>query len=405
MAEELLTQLGAAASLLRLLRADKGDRAEASKSEATKVCARLHGGVLRKLTPTQRQQILVAVETASFEAADNSRIVAALSQNETAQDDGKQSWAINNLLTKTVSEQMTADVGSAHIVLVRYLVGLGLWAPSESTLQLISAVLMLNADDVPTTPRAKNHYLKACRQWWANYRGVERPPIRPSIINTPQDLKRHNVEAFNSNFGDGVVHNPFKLSDIANIVNGNWMRWHKSRDADARRTETPAVGTLDIGAVGTLLNFVQQIQGMQQKDALPDLRIYGHGRKRNAPEESLPLLAHSASRQPCPITAPSASTTTEDTWEGYAPYQPPLANASETYPPRRDADPPPAGAVGHTPAPLIDIVEHTAPSIKSAVGHTAAPLQDAVVKQQDARQADEAALNILLSLKKGKTRK
>ena len=183
------------------------------------------------------------------------------------------------------------------------------------------------------------------------------------------------------------------------------MRWRKSRDADARRTETPAVGTLDIGAVGTLLNFVQQIQGMQQKDALPDLRIYGHGRKRNAPEESLPLLAHSASRQPCPITAPSASTTTEDTWEGYAPYQPPLGDASETYPPRRDADPPPAGAVGHTPAPLIDIVEHTAPSLKSAVGHTAAPLRDAVVTQQDARQADEAALNILLSLKKRKDAK
>ena len=372
MAEELLTQLGAAASLLRLLRADKGDRAEASKSEATKVCARLHGGVLRKLTPTQRQQILVAVETASFEAADNSRIVAALSQNETAQDDGKQSWAINNLLTKTVSEQMTADVGSAHIVLVRYLVGLGLWAPSESTLQLISAVLMLNADDVPTTPRAKNHYLKACRQWWANYRGVERPPIRPSIINTPQDLKRHNVEAFNSNFGDGVVHNPFKLSDIANIVNGNWMRWHKSRDT----VSTPAVsapGALDINSVGTLLNFVQQIQGMQYKEHVPDLKIYGHGRKRIAPEE--------------------------DTWEGYAPYQPQLANASETCPPRRDADQPRtpmrhthtsrAVAVLPTPVPLIDIAEHTSPA------PAVEPLRDTV----EHAAADAAALNILRSLK------
>ena len=206
MAEELLTQLGAAASLLRLLRADKGDRAEASKSEATKVCARLHGGVLRKLTPTQRQQILVAVESANFEAADNSRIVAALSQNETAQDDAKQSWAINNLLTKTVSEQMAADVGAAHIVLVRYLVGLGLWAPSESTLQLISAVPMLNADDVPTTPRGKNHYSKSCRQWWANYKGTERPPLRPTIVNTAQDIKHHNVDTYNSVFGAGGAH-------------------------------------------------------------------------------------------------------------------------------------------------------------------------------------------------------
>ena len=91
MAEELLTQLGAAASLLRLLRADKGDKAEASKSEATKVCARLHGGVLRRLTPTQRQQILMAVEAANFRE-DIARIVAAMSQDGASQDDSKQSW-------------------------------------------------------------------------------------------------------------------------------------------------------------------------------------------------------------------------------------------------------------------------------------------------------------------------
>ena len=212
MAEELLTQLGAAASLIRLLQQSSSDVTATSKAEADKVCARLHGGVLRRLTPTQRQQILMAVEAANFQAEDITRIVAAMSQDGACQGDSKRSWAINNLLTKIVSEQMAADVGAAHIVLVRYLVGLGLWAPSESTLQLISAVLMLNADDVPTTPRGKNHYLKSCRQWWANYKGTERPPLRPTIVNTAQDIKHHNVDTYNSVFGAGGSTSTLRLN-------------------------------------------------------------------------------------------------------------------------------------------------------------------------------------------------
>ena len=244
-----------------------------SKVEADKVCTKLASGLGRRGTATQRQQILMAVEAANFQEEDISRIVAAMSQEGASQEDSKQTWAINNLLTKEVAEDMAKDVGGAHVCLIRHLVRLGLWQPTEATLQLLATILMLNSGDVPTTAKGKNGFLKSCRRWWALYKGARPSTPQPTIVTTAQCIKHHNITTYTTVFGEGGerLHTPFKLSAITEVLNGSWMQWHKSRDNDARRTETGAVGNLDTGAVGIVLAALQHMQTFQQQDALPNL--------------------------------------------------------------------------------------------------------------------------------------
>ena len=245
--------------------------------EARNTSATEAAKILKKISdmsgkPIKTHLIIGEIESAHFEVNDTKALLAAIANRQIATT--RQEWDVRHLMTQTIADGLGTETG--YVKLIELLSSLGLESPSEGTYQLITVLLLLSDKKEVVAGKVKNAFLKSVKGWWTQHK-VKPQGSLVKVVFGPQCLREGAPDAFARVYGEEPPTKcPWGDAKIAVLLEGSWMRWHKSRDAalpaDSPKAN-PGESSMQQMMMQMLSTVMTNLGAQQQHQPLQDLKI------------------------------------------------------------------------------------------------------------------------------------